>query len=96
MLNIKMIREGLGLNQSAFAQASGVERRTIQRIEKAQDEGESVDFVHYSTACRLVESLLNLSNIGIGESGFAHLVYEFYNPEAKGSGYAELMHDFGI
>ena len=94
MLSIKAYREALKMPQTAFSDYSGVKRTTLQRIEQAQDEGESLNFVKFETACKLVSALLRLSNITVGESGFAHLVYELYVPECQGSGYSGLIHPF--
>lgn len=84
------------MTQTAFSDYSEVKRTTLQRIEQAQDEGESLNFVKFDTACKLVSSLLNLSNITIGETGFAHLVYELYVPDCQGSGYSDLIHPFTV
>ena len=96
MFNIKACREALKMPQTAFSDYSGVKRTTLQRIEQAQEEGESLNFVKFDTACKLVSALLKLSNITLGESGFAHLVYELYVPDCQGSGYSDLINPFAV
>ena len=82
--------------QTAFSDYSGVKRTTLQRIEQAQEEGESLNFVKFDTACKLVSALINLSNIMLEESEYAYLLYELYVPDCQGSGYSDLIHPFAV